>query len=898
MSALRRASARIRAFFQKRPLDADLEAEIAAHIEMAIEDNIQHGLTPLEARRQALIRFGGIDLAKDKQREARGLMNLDILLQDIRYTFRSLSRDRGFTLVAILILALGIGANIAVFSVVNTILLRPLPFPNSQQLVWIAPPPTKCGISCATFSTDAYDEFRMYSHSFQDVTGYYAFSTSGNLSLSIGAGAPVQATSIDVIANFFQLLGVQPAMGRSFTPEDSRDGASPVIILSDAWWRRQFNADPAIVGKAFDMNGHQTTVIGVLPKSFDFGAVFSPGVKVDALTPVDLYGPLRTQGNNFTFIGRLKPGISLAQATQDAAAAAPHMCWLNTIPQSCGSYAQRNGKGGVVPVPLKDYVSGKLRRSLVVLWSAVGGILLIACVNLSNLLLARAAARAKEYAMRSALGATRTRIVRQLLIESLVLSVAGAVAGLALASILLAWLRHQGAIALPLLGSLQIDGAALGWTVLIAVFAAVFFGLVPGIRMATNNIQETLKDSGPGSGSGRKHERLRSILVATEVALACVLLVGAGLLLRSFLKVLDVDLGFEPQHAAAVMVDYDIQGKTRVEYLQNQSIAFQQILNRVGSIPGIQAAGIVDYLPLGQNRAWGTPFPKGVKPPQGLSPSPLVYVITPGYMRAMGTRITGRDFTWDDGPNSTNVVLINKSYARFLANYTNWPNGSAVGQMLNDGRDLLVAGVVDDVHEESAEGDAGWQIYYPVTQNFPNDAQLVVRTTLPPATMATSVITALRELNPKQPVAEFRPIQSMVDHANSPRRFFMLLVASFAALGLTLAALGIYGVISYSVTQRTQEIGIRMALGATASQVQRSVFVKTLRLAFIGITAGAIASLFVSRAIAALLFNTAPADSVAFVAMVLLIGAVALLAGYLPARRASRVDPMVALRNN
>ena len=888
----RRPFQRLRAFLRKPPLDADLEAEIASHIEMAIEENIHRGMTPLEARRQAFVHFGGVETAKYQQREARGIMKFDILLQDLRYTIRSLSRDRGFTLVAVLILALAIGANIAVFSVVNTLLLRPLPFPNPHQLVWIAPPPDKCGLSCATYSTDGYDTFRAGTHSFQDVTGYNAFSTPDNLSLKIGAGAPVQATSIDVIPNFFQLLGVQPAMGRAFVADDGRDGAPPVVLLSDAWWRRQFNADPAIVGKAFDMNGKQTTVIGVLPRSFDFGAVFMPGAKIDALTPVALYGPVRNQGNNFTFIGRLKPGVPLAQAQQDSAIVAPHLCNNNKYPDSCGHY-------GAVPIPLKDYVSGKLRRSLSVLWSAVGGILLIACVNLSNLLLARSAARAKEFAMRTALGATRARIVRQLLVESLLLSGAGALVGLALAAVLLAWLRHQGAIALPLLSQLQIDGAALGWTILIAVFAAVFFGLVPGLRMASGNLQETLKGSGPGSGSARKHERLRSTLVVTEVALACVLLVGAGLLLRSFLKVLDVDLGFEPQHAASIMVDYDIPGKTRVEYLQNQSQVFQRVLNRVGAIPGVQAAGIVDYLPLGQNRSWGTPFPKGVKVPDDLDAGPLVYVVTPGYIRAMGTGIRGRDFTWDDGPQSTNVVMINKAYAHFLAKYINWPDGSAVGQMLNDGKqDLLVAGVVDDMHEEGTEGETGWQIYYPATQNYPNAAQLVVRTTLPPATLATSVLTALRELNPKQPAAEFRPIQALVNHANSPRQFFMLLVASFAVLGLTLAALGIYGVISYSVTQRTQEIGIRMALGATTSQVQSSVIAKTLRLALIGITAGAIASLLVSRAIAALLFNTAPTDPIAFAAMVLLIGTVALLAGYLPARRASRINPMVALRNN
>jgi len=324
------------------------------------------------------------------------------------------------------------------------------------------------------------------------------------------------------------------------------------------------------------------------------------------------------------------------------------------------------------------------------------------------------------------------------------------------------------------------------------------------------------------------------------------------------------------------------------------------VIARVSAIPGVETAGITDYLPLGQNRAWGTPFPKGVTPPKGLKVgSPLVYVVTPGYLRAMGTRLSGRDFTWDDGPKSENVVMIDKAFARFLAGYANWPNGNAIGQMLDTGGNgARIVGIVDDVHEESSEGDTGWQIYYPVTQAGPNSAELVVRTTLPPAVLASSVLSTLRELNPKQPAADFRPIQTLVDHANSSRRFFMLLVASFAALGLLLAALGIYGVISYSVTQRTQEIGIRMALGATMSQVRRSVIAKTLRLAFIGIAAGAIVSLLVSKAIAALLFNTAPTDLITFAAMVLLIGTVALLAGYIPARRASRINPMVALRNN
>jgi predicted permease len=903
MSAgFKRTLRRLHAFFTGRHLDAELDAELAAHIDLAVEDYIERGMTLEQARRRAILAFGGMQQAREQQREARSLMSLDILLQDLKYTLRTLGREPGFTTVAVLILALAIGANIAVFSVVNTLMLRPLPFPNAQQLLWIAPPPTKCGLSCATYSTDAYDEFRVGSRSYQDVTGYFAFSSPDNLSLKLGS-APTTATSIDVIANFFQLLGVQPAMGRVFRADDARNGASPVILLSNAWWKRQFNADPNIVGKAFDINGHQTTVIGVLSASFDFGAVFAPGTKVDAITPLNLYGPPRNWGNIITMIGRLKPGITLAQAREDANRVAPSMCWNNKYPDSCGSYAVHKGVGGVIPVPLKDYIGGKLRRALVVLWFAVGAILLIACVNLSNLLLARGAARSKEFAMRGALGASRGRIVRQLLTESLVLSCAGAAFGLLLALTLVQWLAHQGAIALPLLSTLRIDGASLGWTVFIAVFAAVLFGFMPGLRMAGSNLQESLKDTSAGSGQSRKHERVRSILVVSEVALACMLLVGAGLLLRSFMHVLDVDLGFQPARAAAVKVEYDdsVPGdKTGDLSTQKRTVIFQEILRRVGQIPGIEAAGFVDYLPLSQNRAWGLPFPKGVTRPENINNGPLVYVVTQGYLHAMGSRFRGRDFAWSDGPKGEQVVMINDSYARFLAAYTHWPNNDAVGQVItNDPKnDLKVIGVVDDVHEENVDGDAGWQIYYPATQASPAGAQLVVRTTLPPATLATSVLHTLRDLNPKQPIAEFRPLQSIVDHANSPRRFFMLLVASFAGLGLLLAALGIYGVISYTVTRQTQEIGIRMALGASASIVERQVLVGTLRLALVGVFLGAFASLATAKLIASLLFATSPWDGATYLAMAAALLAVAALSGYIPARRASRISPMVALRAN
>lgn len=896
----KRMRRRLWAFFAKRSLDRDLAAELEAHLELAIDDYVAHGMPRDEARRQALIQFGGVQQAREKHREARGLMQVDILLQDLKYTFRKLVRDPGFTVVAVLILALGIGANVAVFSVVNTIMLRPLPFPNAQELVWIAPPPAKCGMSCATYSTDAYDEFREGSRTYQDVTGYFAFSTPGNLKLSVGNGDAVTATGVDVIANFFQVLGVHAAKGRLFNADDARNGAPPVVILSNPWWRRQFNADPNIVGKAFDINGQQTTVIGVLPDTFDFGAVFAPGTKVDAITPLNLYGPPRDWGNIVTLIGRMKPGVTLAQAREEAHRVQPTMCWNNKNPDTCGKeYAVP------VPVPLKSHVIGRLRRSLTVLWCAVGMILLIACVNLSNLLLARAAARSKEFAMRGALGAGRWRIVQQLLTESLVLSAAGAIAGLLLAAVLLAWLRQEGSIALPLLSQLHIDGESLGWTVLIAAASAVLSGLLPGLRMVGGNLHEALKDSGAGSGQSRRHERIRSALVVSEVALACMLLVGAGLLMRSFVKVLDVDLGFQPERAAAVALDYtdnpaDGDGRTlasRNILLTHRRVYFETVLQRVGAIPGIEAAGTTDNLPLAGNRAWGMPFPKGVNRPDKLPAGPLVYVVSPNYLRAIGTPIQGRDFTWNDTTNVENVVIISREYARFLAGYAHWPGGNAIGHELYNGKqDYRVIGIAEDVHAQSVDGENGWQIYYPGTQQFANDSQLVIRTALPPSQMATSVMQVLRTLNPNQPPAEFKPMQMLVDHANSPRRFFMMLVSAFAVLGLLLAAIGIYGVISYSVTRQTQEIGIRMALGASAAQVQKRILTNTLRLAAIGVVLGGAASIVTARFIASLLYATSPWDGLTYGAMAVALLAVAAIAGYLPALRASRIDPLAALR--
>jgi len=882
MKSLRRLLARLRSLPTRQAQDDRLREEMEEHIALQTAENLRAGLSGIEARRQALVRFGGVQQTLEQHRESRGLPWLDLVMQDLRFALRTLRRDRGFTIVAVLILTLGIGANIAVFSVVNTILLRPLPFRDPERLVRIVEKEAGTNESGRTYTADATQDFEEQNRSFQSVSGYFAFTGPDNFKL-VGNGQPLPVTGILVAEGFFQTLGVEPSLGRLFRHEEFVQHSQPAVLLSYWFWKRQFDADPSVVGRAINLSNTSVIVAGVLPDTFDFGSVFSPGAKIDLFAPY-IMDDFRDDGNDLALVGRLKQGVSLAAAQREADEIFPRLLFEHKHPEFKPGYTGRL-------TILKEYVSGKLRRSLIVLWCAVGLILLIVCLNLSNLLLARAAARSKEFAMRRALGAGRGRLVLQLLTESLILASMGAALGLGLAYVILSYLTHQRSIALPLLTMMRVDGTVLEWTLLIAMGAAVLFGLAPGLRMSGGNLQEALKESGHGAGEGRKHDRMRSTLVVTEIALACVLLVGAGLLLRSFLRVLDVDLGFEPTRAAAISVDYDTGGSAA-----KQAAIWQDVVERVSVLPGVEAAGISDNLPMSRNRGWGISAKGEEQRPNSPFIGIFVYIVSPGYLKAMGMRLMeGRDISWEDLANNRSVVIINESVARKL-----WPGRDPVGRIaLIGGAETQVIGVIADVRESGAEDNAGAQAYLPATKQFgPEGANLVVRSKLPPAALANTVMGTLRQINPGQPATEFRPIQTLVDRATSPRRFFVLLVGTFASLGLLLASLGIYGVISYSVTRQTQEIGIRMALGATETRVQLDVIWKTLRLAMIGVAVGIIASFALARLIASLLFRTAPTDPLTFVEMVVLLVAVALLAGYLPARRASMIDPMVALRTN
>ncbi|PYT29574.1 MAG: multidrug ABC transporter substrate-binding protein [Acidobacteria bacterium] len=792
----------------------------------------------------------------------RGLPTLDSILQDLRYTLRTLRRDAAFATFAILIVGLGVGASSTVFSIVNAILIRPLPFRDPDRLVWIVNHEENSDLSGQTTQVGHFLDLREQNQSFSDLAAYFAFYGVGDNKLT-GQGEPERLSGVPVSANFFQLLGVQPRLGRLFTPEECKWNGPKVVLLGHGLWVRRFASDPGIVGRALTLNDEPVTVVGVLPESFHFASVFAPGSHIDLYFPFPLTAETNRWGNTLAIIGRLKPGATLPRARAEVAILSRHLTEAHERDRN--DFAARLSF-------LREHVSGRLRPALVVLACAVGVVILIVCANLSNLLLARTATRQKEIAIRVALGAGRARLIRQMLTESVVLSCCGAVLGIVLAVAGTPALAHMDGISIPLLEDVRIDMGVLGFTLSMAVLTGLIFGLVPALQVRASAVHDALKDTSRGSTEAKGRTWIRSGLVISEVAFACVLLVGAGLLIRSFLRVLDVNLGFRPERAAAVRVDPSQQHSTQAQ----QNAYFDEVLRLARDIPGIGAAGLTDALPLGRNRSWGSPV-KGVDYAKGQYPDAFVRIVSDSYIKAMGIPvIAGRDITARDTPSTELVILINQTMARNL-----FPGGNAIGQIIRSDKDRRVVGIVGDVRHLALEQGAGNEMYIPIRQtgDFAS-VDLVLRTTLPPSELASAVRGALKSIAPNLPRNDFRTLQQLVDKAVSPRRFVVMLLGGFALFALILASLGIYGVISYSVNQRTQETGIRMALGASAGDLQARIMMQTLGLAVIGMLLGGAASWALARALSGLLFGVAPGDPVTFLGMLAALTVVAALAGY------------------
>ena len=813
-----------------------------------------------------------------KHREGRALPTLDSLLQDVRYSLRTLRRDAGFTAFAVLIVGLGIGASSTIFGVVNALLLRPLPFRDPGRLVWIANHDSR-GLSGQTTQVGHLLDLRAQNQSFTDLAAYFAFYGVGDNKLT-GQGEPERLSGVPVSQNFFPVLGVQPQLGRLFTAEECKWNGPKAVLLSHGLWARRFASDPGIVGRALTLNDEPVTVAGILPASFDFASIFAPGSHIDLYLPFPLSDETNRWGNTMAIIGRLKPGVSLGSAQAEVSTLAPLIM---------RAHPERNDLEGKVTL-LDEHVSGRIRPALAVLAGAVSVVMLIVCANLSNLLLARTATRQKEIAIRTALGAGQGRLIRQVLTESVVLSFCGAALGLVLAVGGTRALAHLDAVSIPLLQDVHTDATAVGFTLLMAVLTGLIFGMVPALQVPAAALHDALKDTNRGSTGGKARGWIRDALVVSEIAFACVLLVGAGLLIRSFLRVLDVNLGFRPESAVAVRVDPARQLSGQAQ----QNAYFDEVLRRVKDVPGIQAAGLTDALPLGRNRSWGAGA-KGQVYPRGQYPNAFVRIVSDGYLRTMGIPLRGgRDINERDTPSTELVILINETMARRL-----WPSQNAIGQIVRADKERRVVGVVGDVRHLALEQGAGLEMYIPIRQidDF-SSVDLVVRSRFTLAELAPAVRTALKPIEPNLPGNDFRPLQQLVDKAVSPRRFVVWLLAGFAAFALILASLGIYGVVSYSVNQRTQEIGIRMALGASATDLQMRVILQTLALAAAGMLLGVAGSWALARALQGFLFGVTSTDPVTFAAMLMVLTSVAAIAGYLPARRASRIDPMVALRAN
>ncbi len=801
--------------------------------------------------------------------------------QDVRFGLRTLAKNRGVTAIALLALTLGIGANTAIFSVVNALLFRPLPYSDPDKLVWFWE--SQPNLPQAPFAPADFLDFQAQNRSFEQLGGL----SSASLNLT-GHGPAERLQGTIASANVLPLLRIQPILGRSFLPEDGVSGAPRVAMLSYGLWKSRFGADPGIVGKTLELNGQAASVIGVLPRSFHYPYEFRWETQV-WLNPNDvapeLFGysvnNLRTnRGMHYlSILGRLKPGVTLAQAQADI---------TSIFDQIHRKYSGTTGHAATL-VPLREVSAAPIRTTLLVLLGIVGMVLLIACANVANLMLARAVARRREIAIRTALGAARGTIVRQLLTESTMLSLAGGAAGLALAWGLLRVLSAANLQNIPHVKEVGLDLRVLGFAIGASLLTGLLFGLAPALTASKQGLGEILKEGGRGGTTGAGHSRLRSLLVVSEVAVSLVLLVGAGLLVKSFVRLLEVKPGFRPDHLVTMKVNF-----TGARYKEEGRKArfVEDLVPRLLALPGIDSASFANDLPLeGENTTTNLTSADGHPPfPEGQRSIIGMHSVTPGFFQAMGIPLLrGREFSEADKAKSAPVVILNQKLAEML-----WPGQDPLGRHIQD--NLVVVGVVGNVLHNGLGETPALESYLPYAQNPWTGTCLIIRTERDPARVYTEVRSVVAQLDPEMPLVNVRSMDQVTAETLAVRSLTLWLVAGFASLAMVLAVVGMYGVMSYAVTERTHEIGVRLAMGAQRGDVLRLVVGQGMRLAVVGLVLGAIGALFATRAMASLLFGVKPNDPVTYGSIAGLLVVAALAACYLPARRATAVDPLVALR--
>jgi predicted permease len=819
---------------------------------------------------------------------------MDTFWKDLRHGLRVLARSRGFTAVAVLSLAIAIGANAAIFGVANALLFRPLPYPHADRLaiIWQRSP----GLDVAQdwLSLGQYLDIKAENHVFEDVAA--AIGTSFNLT---GQGAPERVDGARVSSSLFALLGAGASLGRVFLPDDDQPGRPPIAILSDGFWRRRFGSDPGVIGRSILLNGTPVTIVGVATPGFRFDREVLPAVNgirdVDVLLPLPLAASARAKrdGEDFNLYARMRPGVSLDQARADMAVIARRM--QREYPQNYPA----NGGLTLDVVPLLHQVVGDVRPALHVLLGAVGLVLLIACGNVANLLLSRAAVREKEIAIRAAIGASRARIVRQMLSEGALLAVAGGVLGLVLALVAVGALRIAAPAEIPRLEDVRLDGRVLAFTLVVSTLSGMLVGLAPALRASRADPNAVLKEGGRSevgtSGFGLGHGRLRAALIVAEVALSLVLLVGAGLLVRSYQRITDASPGFDPRGVLSLRTTLPFAKYKTPELV---SAFYRQLEQRVRALPGVEHVGANYALPLSSVAlAWE---PIGVEGYVPKSESEALIISSSGYVsadyfRALGVPLVrGRFFGEHDTRESPPVAIVNEQLAaRF------WPGQDPIGKRLRKGDDgpwRTVVGVVSDTKEYAAAGEPAITTYFPVEQfNIPSRF-LVVRAAGDPAALTAAVTREIHAIDPDLPLYDVSPMETRLRDSLARRRFSTALLATFAVVALVLAAIGIYGVIAYWVDQRTREIGIRVALGAARHDIIALVLRQALLTVSIGIALGLVAAAALTRVMASQLFGVSTIDAVTFGAIPALLAAIALVASYLPTRRALRVEPMEAGR--